>query len=142
MGSVSPPAASISIITGKSAGPYLASVTQPFRERGFSIKVHHVTNRFWGPDVDVAGLLTGADMLFTMEEEGAGDYIIIPTLSLKDNYLCLDELTVKDIEARTGSTVIPVDPSFGALKEALLQIAGFPHECGIKGKAGKNSNKV
>jgi len=137
-----PPSASISIITGKSAGPLLEEVTGPFSERGFPIRVHPVENRFWGAGVDVAGLLTGEDILSTLDRDGAGDYIIIPTLSLKDEYLCLDDLTIEDIEARTGSKVIPVDPTFGALKEALLQIEGFHGERGIKGNTGKKGNKV
>ncbi|HYR43176.1 MAG TPA: DUF512 domain-containing protein, partial [Terriglobia bacterium] len=63
---------------------------------------------FWGPGIGVAGLLTGTDFISALKSNVYGDFVVLPSESMAgDDYLFLDDLTMKDVEKELGVPVFP-----------------------------------
>ena len=73
-----------------------------------NLKTVAVENRFWGSGVNVAGLLTGSDFIAALKGNVYGDFVVLPSESMiGEDYLFLDDLTIKDVEQELGVRVIP-----------------------------------
>jgi putative radical SAM enzyme (TIGR03279 family) len=93
------------ICTGKVFYPYLEETV---RRLEIDLKVVAVESRFWGPGIGVAGLLTGSDFITALRGNVYGDFVVLPSESMiGDDYLFLDDLTIKDVEKEVGVEVIP-----------------------------------
>ncbi|WP_406676199.1 DUF512 domain-containing protein [Neomoorella carbonis] len=101
------------IATGTLAAPVLAELVQEVTARAGNLeaRVVPVTNFFFGPQVTVAGLLTGRDLLrglkeaasWAREKEGV---ILLPDVMLKkDAPVFLDDLTPEMLAAELGVEV-------------------------------------
>ena len=67
-----------------------------------------VESKFWGAGIGVAGLLTGSDFIAALKGRIHGDFVVLPSESMVgDDYLFLDDLTIKDVESELGVEVIP-----------------------------------
>jgi NifB/MoaA-like Fe-S oxidoreductase len=67
-----------------------------------------VESKFWGSGIGVAGLLTGIDFITALKGRVYGDFVVLPSESMVgDDYLFLDDLTLKDVERELGVEVIP-----------------------------------
>jgi NifB/MoaA-like Fe-S oxidoreductase len=67
-----------------------------------------VESRFWGPGIGVAGLLTGSDFIHALKGNVHGDFVIVPSeCMIGDDYLFLDDLTLRDVERELGVPVLP-----------------------------------
>ena len=62
-------------------------------------------SRFFGRSVTVAGLLTATDIARALEGHDLGDRVIIPSETLNDDRLFLDDRTVEDLARMLGTTV-------------------------------------
>lgn len=114
----------ISAVTGVISAPLIQFVAAEVnRAGGLSIRVHIVENTFWGSTVDVTGLLTGGDILRTLREQGAGDIVFIPSVCLKDDFLFLDDMTVKDLEGALHTKVLPVRPCYQDFRSSMMKIS-------------------
>ena len=72
------------------------------------LKTVAVESKFWGPGIGVAGLLTGTDFIAALKGDVYGDFVVLPSESMVgDQYLFLDDLTIKDVEREIGVEVIP-----------------------------------
>ena len=73
-----------------------------------------VTNRFFGGNVDVTGLLAGADMVQAIQDlDGGGECIyLVPQVAFNDDGLTVDGMTFKDIAEKSGKAVevVPSNP--------------------------------
>jgi putative radical SAM enzyme (TIGR03279 family) len=93
------------ICTGKVFYPYLKSGIDRL---GMDLKTLAVESKFWGPGIGVAGLLTGSDFIAALKSNVYGDFVVLPSESMAgDDYLFLDDLTIKDVERELGVQVIP-----------------------------------
>lgn len=114
----------ISLITGKLAFPFIERAAALFEGTGnLELKVHAAESVFWGPDVDVAGLLTGTDVVNEIVAGDAFEEVVIPYHCLRDGRLFLDGMTVGDVERKTGRRLVPVAPDFGALRREICKKA-------------------
>ena len=53
-------------------------------------------------------MLTGSDFIAALKGRVHGDFVVIPSESMiGDDYLFLDDLTIKDVEKELGVEVIP-----------------------------------
>lgn len=105
------------IMTGTLFAPQLRPIMDAVNTRfGTKINVVAVENKYFGGDVEVAGLLTGSDFLAA---RGAvkGAQIIVPRAVLKsDEDIMLDGMTRADLERRLGVRVQALDfAAFGSL---------------------------
>jgi putative radical SAM enzyme (TIGR03279 family) len=97
--------ASGTVCTGKVFYPYLK---QSVERLGLDLKVVAVESAFWGKGIGVAGLLTGSDFIRALKGNVHGDFVVLPSESMiGDDYLFLDDLTIKDVERELGVEVIP-----------------------------------
>ncbi len=93
------------ICTGKLFYPYLKDCVDRL---GMDLKTIAVESRFWGSGIGVAGLLTGSDFIAALKGSVYGDFAVLPSESMVgDEYLFLDDLTLKDVERELGVEVVP-----------------------------------
>jgi putative radical SAM enzyme (TIGR03279 family) len=93
------------VCTGKVFYPYLRQCVDRLE---MDLRVTAVESEFWGPGIGVAGLLTGSDFITALKGKVHGDFVVIPSESMiGDDYLFLDDLTLKDVERELGVPVIP-----------------------------------
>ncbi|NLG79415.1 MAG: DUF512 domain-containing protein [Firmicutes bacterium] len=116
-------------ITGEAAYPVIDEACRVLsRVRGLSCRALLVKNRFFGPRVSVAGLLTGRDIARTyLAPVGRGgcDAVIIPSVSLKvDEPRFLDDMTVGELERLCGAPVDVAEPTPASLAACALKRGG------------------
>jgi NifB/MoaA-like Fe-S oxidoreductase len=98
---------SLVLVTGTSFGPMLKPVIQKLsRIRGLTVRQVTVRNRFFGPSVTVAGLLTGSDIFHAIKGKRTGDLVLVPANALKeDEDLFLDGMTLAILEKKLAAPV-------------------------------------
>lgn len=95
------------LVTGASFAPLLRAVCRELRGvEGLRARVVAVTNRFFGPSVTVAGLLSGRDIAHALQKAGRADLVVIPASSLKEGEdVFLDNMSLRELERQCGSAV-------------------------------------
>jgi putative radical SAM enzyme (TIGR03279 family) len=107
------------VCTGKVFYSYLKDCVDRL---GMDLKTVAVESRFWGSGIGVAGLLTGSDFIAALKDKVYGDFVVLPSESMVgDDYLFLDDLTIKDVERELGLEVIP---SGYDARDFVLQMIG------------------
>lgn len=112
-----------SIATGVSAAPFLKNLLQTAAEKYGKIEgqVYPVENNFFGHAVNVAGLLTGQDMIAQLQGKDLGEQLFIPTSVLRHGEgVFLDDMTTGGLAAILGVPVIPVEPNGEALLRTIF----------------------
>jgi putative radical SAM enzyme (TIGR03279 family) len=105
------------VCTGKVFYPFLKENVERL---GMDLKVVAVQSRFWGPGIGVAGLLTGSDFISALRGKVHGDFVVLPSESMiGDDYLFLDDLTLKDVERELGVEVVPSGYTAGDFVERM-----------------------
>lgn len=116
-------------ITGEAAYPVIDEACRFLESvKGLSCRALLVKNRFFGPRISVAGLLTGQDIARTFAAaigRGGCDAIVIPSVSLKaDAPRFLDDMTVSELERVCGVPVDVVDPTPASFAARALKRGG------------------
>ena len=112
-----------SIATGVSAEPMLNKLMDEAKTRFYDIngKVFAVKNDFFGHTVDVAGLITGGDLMKQLSGKDLGKILYIPDRMLRDGGgIFLDDLTLEEVGNALGVKVKPIPCRGDALLEAML----------------------
>jgi putative radical SAM enzyme (TIGR03279 family) len=110
------------VCTGKVFYPYLRENVDRL---GMDLKVVAVESRFWGPGIGVAGLLTGSDFIAGLRGNVHGDFVVLPSESMiGEDYLFLDDLTLKDVERELGVEVVPSGYTAGDFIERMRARVG------------------
>ena len=113
------------ILTGVSAAPFMAMLIEKAKEvfpdlRGDVIAVE---NRFFGTTIDVAGLVTGQDLLSALLENKHENRILIPQNMLRHGEgIFLDDVTIGDIEAKLNVKITDVNQDGFDLLDAMLGV--------------------
>ncbi len=91
---------SITLVTGFSFHPILKSVIHGLsRIKGLRTRLIAVKNRFFGPSVTVAGLLTGRDIIESLRGKRLGDVLILPRDAVREEGdELIDGTTLREIE--------------------------------------------
>lgn len=99
-----------SILTGKLFAPELEALTESLNARfATRLKVVAVENTYFGPDIVVAGLVTGRDVL-AVREQIEGEFVILPSVMFKsDEPVMLDGTTRAELESQVGLPLRVVD---------------------------------
>ncbi len=113
------------VFTGVSFMPYLEEFSKKLTAiEGLSLDVFKVENKFFGPSVTVAGLLSGKDILKTIVGKSKADCLLVPNVMLRDGSdMFLDNVTLKDIGESLGMNIRVIEPT----PEGLLK--GITDEC-------------
>ena len=103
----------VSLATGLLALPIIEELACALAEVGVESMAYGVRNRFFGDSVDVAGLLTGQDLLHCLMGQELGEVLFIPAVSLKrEGDVFLDALPLGELEKRLS---VPIEPVTGPL---------------------------
>ncbi|MDD2361544.1 MAG: DUF512 domain-containing protein [Oscillospiraceae bacterium] len=112
----------IILATGIAAAPFIKSLVERAKAEWITLnaEVVPVVNNFFGDTIDVAGLVTGQDLISQLEGK-TGDILLIPAVMLRrEGDLFLDGISVGQAENSLGMRIIPVQPDGEALMNALL----------------------
>lgn len=115
-------AAPYTIATGVSARPYLQALAERAREKtGAAGQVAAIVNDFFGHTIDVAGLITGQDLIAQLKGRDLGGRLLIPVNMLRHGGdVFLDDLRVSDVEVALGVPVTVVEQDGFDLLDAML----------------------
>jgi putative radical SAM enzyme (TIGR03279 family) len=115
------------LATGRAAEKFIESLLCTAREICDNItgEVVGVANAFFGESVDVAGLVTGGDILKTLQNRKHAPRLLLPRNMLRvgetrDGGVFLDDVTVRDIETKLNVTVRVVEQDGADLLRAVL----------------------
>lgn len=110
------------IATGVSARPFLQELADKARERtGAAGQVVAIVNDFFGHTIDVAGLITGGDLIAQLRGRDLGERLLIPVNMLRHGGdVFLDDLHVSDVERALGVPVTVVEQDGFDLLDAML----------------------
>lgn len=95
------------LVTGVSFGAVLKRAAAKLDGvKGLSCRVVTVRNRFFGPSVTVAGLLTASDIAAGLKGKRLGDLVVIPRETLRQGEnLFLDNRRLDELERKLGVPV-------------------------------------
>ena len=98
------------ILTGQLFAPILADLIERLNERfGTRLRVVAVANDYFGPDIVVAGLMTGKDVL-AARSRIEGDFVILPSVAFKsDEPIMLDGMRMGELETQLSLRVHALD---------------------------------
>lgn len=110
------------IATGAGARPFLQELADKAREKtGVDGQVIAIANDFFGHSIDVAGLITGQDLIAQLEGKPLGQRLLIPVNMLRHGGdVFLDDLHVSDVERALGVPVTVVEQDGFDLLDAML----------------------
>ena len=89
----------VTLITGLSFCEELREFCHRLSLRcGTTIQLVPIRNDFFGPQITVTGLLTGADIISQLKGKTLGQALLVPDVLLRDgDLMLLDDLTLEDI---------------------------------------------
>lgn len=114
------------IATGVSAAPLLEKLLQTAHKKCAKIdgRVYAVVNDFFGHTIDVAGLVTGGDLIAQLRGKDLGERVLIPHTMLRHGEgVFLDDVTLEQASEALGVPVTPIGGSGGELLDAMLGVS-------------------
>ncbi len=102
----------ISIVTGVSAYPLIKKLVAKACEKWHNLhcEVYPIVNNFFGETVNVAGLITGNDLIEQLKDKPLGDKLLIPSVMLRyEKDMFLDNVTIDKIESKLNAKVKIID---------------------------------
>jgi putative radical SAM enzyme (TIGR03279 family) len=108
------------VATGELFYPTLVTLVDRLNARlGTRLETVAVPNQFFGPEVTVAGLVAGSDLL-KARDRIQGEFLVVPEQAcLKSGHIFLDDLTLESLGQNLGIPVAHGGPSL----KSLVQIA-------------------
>ncbi|MDR1328733.1 MAG: DUF512 domain-containing protein, partial [Oscillospiraceae bacterium] len=109
-------------VTGRAAEKFISALLDGAREKlAISGDVAGVTNDFFGDCVDVAGLVTGGDIISALKARGHAPRLLIPENMLRRGEdMFLDGVTVGELEKALGAAVRVVRQDGADLLRAMI----------------------
>ncbi|MGI8922847.1 MAG: DUF512 domain-containing protein [Fimbriimonadales bacterium] len=96
----------ITLVTGLLPSEVIRSFAGRLSQvQNLSADVCVVINNFFGHGITIAGLLTGQDVINALNNHKPKGIVAIPDITLKDDYLFLDDLTLDDVREQTGCDI-------------------------------------
>ena len=108
----------VTIVTGEGFNKVLGKLVDETFPNG-QVRVLAVKNRFFGGNVDVAGLLTAQDMIAALTEHAPAGRVLIPAAAFNASELTLDDKSLDDIKEATGCDVVASCDLIACLLEEL-----------------------
>jgi len=112
-----------SAATGVSAAPYIAGLADLARKKFPALEgtVYAVKNDHFGHSIDVAGLVTGGDLIAQLRGKPLAKRLLIPRNMLRHGEgVFLDDVTVEEVERALQVKVVQVPQDGAALLWAML----------------------
>lgn len=114
-------------ITGVAAYPTVKRLFEKAQRRcegRLEAQLVKVENRFFGPSITVAGLITGQDIICQLKGIDVGDALLIPSVMLRyERDRFLDDVTVEELAQEVGAPVVIFEPDAAGMIKALISNA-------------------
>lgn len=114
--------ASVLIATGTSAAPFMRELMRTHPVPNVTVKVLAIENGFFGPEVTVAGLLTGGDIIRATKDLSADRVLITECMLRDDEDVFLDDRTLDEVQAAIGKPLIKVGRRGDELLRAIMNV--------------------
>ena len=114
---------SFTAATGVSCAPFLEELLGKLREKfpQVSGRICPIVNDFFGHTIDVAGLVTGGDLMAQLKGKDLGERLLLPVNMLRHGGdVFLDDVRVSDVERELGVPVTVVEQDGYDLLDAML----------------------
>ncbi len=112
-----------SIATGVAAAPFLGEIVDMAKEKCHTMDSHiyPIVNHFLGETIDVAGLITGGDLIGQLKGKPLGERLLLPVNMLRHGEdVFLDDVTLAQVERELGVKVRPVNQDGFDLCDAIF----------------------
>jgi putative radical SAM enzyme (TIGR03279 family) len=84
-------------------------VKQLNQVENLTITLAPLRSHYWGQEITVTGLLTGQDLIDSLQNQDLGQGILLPSLMLKhDDTKFLDDLTITDVSQSLKVPIFPI----------------------------------
>lgn len=113
----------VTLVTGELFAPVLREMVPMATRHGITCRVLAVPNGFFGGNVGVTGLLTGADIVAVVRADDAPGPYLVPDIVLNDDGLTLDGMSTGELVATTGKDTRVVSCDAAGLLAALLALS-------------------
>lgn len=121
----------IVLVTGMLASSFLKPMIAELADvPQLQIDVLPVSNDFFGPGITVSGLLTAVDIVASLRD-GPWDLAVLPPNTINGDGLTLDDVTVDEIESRSG---IPITVGDYDLTETLRRCLSAESPAILRGR--------
>lgn len=110
-------------------GAVVAGALEPVLERlnrveGLDLRLYGLPSPYWGQDLVVTGLLTGADLIQGLQGRDLGEKLLLPKLMLRQGEsVFLDDMTLEQLQAQLP---VPIHP-IGSAEELVAVCIGSIH---------------
>ena len=114
-----------SIATGVSAAPYFQRLLDFAKEKypGLNGRVYPIVNDFFGHSINVAGLVTGGDLIAQLKGKELGERLFISQNMLRrDEQDFLDDVTLEQASEALGLPIYPLESDGFELCDAICGI--------------------
>lgn len=111
-----------SIATGYAAYDFIKELAATLEKQCKNLRctVYPIENRFFGENITVAGLICGCDLLEQLKDKPLGDYLILPSVMLRDEQdRFLDDITLEEVSRNLN---IPVRLSLSTGEDFIRTI--------------------
>ena len=126
-----PPPDRLVLVTGMAFSPYLRELTslleQSWKTENEGLTVLTVVNRYLGPSVTVAGLLSSRDIIAAVQASRLpeGSCLCIPDICLREGTdILIDDGSIAEIASRTGMKTVAVPSSAREFVHWMREISG------------------
>jgi len=111
------------VATGELFYPILSSYVSELNKKwGTRLKPIAIRNQFFGPEVTVAGLVSGGDLLAARGSIEGGFLVVPEQACLKSGNVFLDDLSLEKLEAELGIPVSHGGASLGSLIHRVQEL--------------------
>ena len=111
-----------SIATGVAAAPFFQNLVCNAKEKYDTIKgqVYPIVNDFFGRSIDVAGLITGSDLISQLKGKELGERLLIShNMIRREERDFLDDVTLQQASEELGVPIYPIEEDGFALWDAM-----------------------
>ncbi len=108
-------------VTGELAYELLNKfIIDPLREiKGLDIELKAIKNEFYGPSIQISGLLVGQDIFDQLKDQELGDMVLLPPRVLNEDNLFLDDWTVNELSEKLGVPCYVYTEPISALADVI-----------------------
>ena len=113
---------SFTFVTGQAIEPFIRQLSNRINERypDTHTEVIGIRNDFFGPEITVAGLVTGQDIIGQLKDRSLGDTIVLPSCMLRaGESVLLDDITVLDLQKTLQKNIRIVKSTGSAILDVL-----------------------
>ena len=117
--------APFAVATGGAALPLFEKLLQLLRDSCYAVdgRIYGIRNDFFGESVNVAGLITGRDLMAQLRGKPLGERLLVSVSMLRyGGDVFLDDVSLTEVQEALGVPVIPVANDGGAVLRAFLDL--------------------